>query len=101
MNYRLFRPNLVADSIKAKPKDVQALLLDAIERILQRPMEPAGFTVSRVRGLDPTDGDRLVIGASNGWYITYEVLGPLPPLMRERFVRIIDITGLGEYQPPL
>jgi hypothetical protein len=100
VTWGLYRPEYVAKLVATVPEQSRSAVLAAIERILANPHQPAGCTVDRVRGRSPNELPRFVVDASFGTFITYEVLDGLPPLMALRFVRVIAITSLGEYQRP-
>lgn len=101
MTWPLFRPEDVAPLVLALPEALRPAAKDVIERILANPHQPVGCTVSRVRRPAPHGRDRLVVEGGIGVFVTYEILDGIPPLMDRKMVRIIAITPLGEYHPPL
>ncbi len=101
MSWSLYRPDHVAALVRGVSQRYHESILETIERVLANPFRPAGCVVDRIPGQRDYDRDRLVVDAGFGIFITYEVCEGIAPLMGQRFVRIIHITALGEYQRPI
>jgi hypothetical protein len=100
VSWGLFRPESVANLIDALPETYRSTVFQTIVRVLANPYNPVGCTVDVIQAQKPGRRNRHVVDAAFGVFITYEILHGVPPLMDKKFVRIVAITELGEYQRP-